>query len=199
MILCALRLERPLTLKETERFAALLDKERLERLERISRVERRREPLCAWALLLWMLRRRYGWQAMPQIERGVQGKPFFPAYPTVHFNLSHTDGAVLAGVDTRALGVDIERIRPMAERSLQRLGGEAETFFPCWVRREARAKVQGIRMNELLRGEMPLRPEEQYVPLDTFPGYAAGAAAWGTPFPGQVECCTLDQLSRALE
>ena len=46
------------------------------------------------------------------------GKPYFPEHPDVHFNLSHTAGAVLVGLSDRPVGVDIEHIRPVSQRTM---------------------------------------------------------------------------------
>ena len=63
--------------------------------------ERQREPLCAYFLLCMALWKREGWRKLPEIARASSGKPYFPEYLGIHFNLSHTKGAVLAGVADR--------------------------------------------------------------------------------------------------
>ena len=194
--LWAARLEQLFTEQEAERLTGLLPPGRRERLLRVKDPVRRQEPLCAWLLLRLALRETYGWEELPEITLSPQGKPGFPDYPTVHFNLSHTSDAVLAGVSDQPIGVDIERVRPMTPTSLERLatGMEEKDFFPCWVRREARAKLDGADMGTLLRTETPLREGEFYYPLETFPGYAAGAATRSREVPGPVRLISLDDL-----
>lgn len=194
--LWAARLERSLSVGEEERLLTLLPADRRERLLRVKDPARRREPLCAWLLLRLALRETYGWDELPEISLSAQGKPFFSDHPAVHFNLSHTDGAVLVGLSDQPIGVDIERIRPMAPASLKRLaaGVEEKNFFPCWIRREARAKLDGANMGALLRAETPLRGGEFYYPLDVFPGYAAGMATRSWETPGPVRLYSLDEL-----
>ena len=194
--LWAARLERPLTEAESERLTALLPESRRERLLRVKDPARRREPLCAYLLLRLALRKTCGWSELPAIALSPKGKPCFPDHPDVHFNLSHTSGAVLVGVSDHPVGVDIERLRPMSSVALRRLAPDVEekNFFPCWVRREARAKLDGAHMDALLRAETPLRDGEFYYPLDTFPGYAAGAATGRYEPPGPVSLYTLDEL-----
>lgn len=193
--LWAARLERPLTGQETECLTDLLPPGRRERLLRVKDPARRREPLCAYLLLRLALREACGWEELPDIALSSQGKPCFPDALGVHFNLSHTSGAVLVGLSDQPIGVDIERIRPMSPASLERLaaGVAEQDFFPCWVRREARAKLDGTHMGALLRTEMPLRDGEFYYPLDTFPGYAAGMATRSPEMPGQVRLISLDE------
>ena len=193
--LWAARLERPLTGQETECLTDLLPPGRRERLLRVKDPARRREPLCAYLLLRLALREACGWEELPDIALSSQGKPCFPDALGVHFNLSHTSGAVLVGLSDQPIGVDIECIRPMSPASLERLaaGVSERDFFPCWVRREARAKLDGTHMGALLRTEMPLRDGEFYYPLDTFPGYATGMATRSPEMPGQVRLISLDE------
>ena len=195
--LWAARLERPLTGEETEGLTNLLPPGRRERLLRVKDPARRREPLCAYLLLRLALREACGWEELPDIALSSQGKPCFPDALGVHFNLSHTSGAVLVGLSDQPIGVDIERIRPMSPASLERLaaGVAEQDFFPCWVRREARAKLDGTDMGALLRSEIPLRDGEFYYPLDVFPGYAAGMATHSRETPGPVSLYSLDELT----
>ena len=196
MELWAARLERLLTKEETEAMLALLPAQRRERLLAAKAEEKRREPLCAYALLLLALRQSCGLDAIPETARGAGGKPYFPAYPELHFNLSHTEGAVLVGLGSAPLGVDIERIRPVSLRTMQRLTGvdTKESFFRCWVRREARSKRTGAGISAMLRAEPPLQPGERYDEVDTFPGYAAGVAAEKTDPLGKLYACSLEEM-----
>lgn len=95
---------------------------------------------------------------------GPWGKPVLSgpwADAGLQFNLSHSHELALMAVTTgRAVGVDLERLRPipratqLAERyfadperaDLARVAGsaaEAATFFNCWTRKEAFVKAQG--------------------------------------------------------
>ena len=180
MELWAARLDRPLTEAEEERLMRSLPAERRERLERLRIREKRREPLCAYALLQRMLRERYGWESFPELALTDRGKPYFPAFPEVHFSISHTEGAVLAAVAEHPVGVDLERLRPVRRSMLDRFGAEsAESFFKLWVRRESRGKCSGAGIAGMLRAEPPMQAEENYLELEVFPGYAAGVAWYG--------------------
>ena len=137
-------LDRPLTEGEEARLLEFLPPERRQRLLRLPRREQRREPLCAYRLLTLALERECGWSTLPPMAHTPLGKPYFPDFPKVAFSISHTEGAVLVGVSGQAIGVDIERLRPVAPALLDRFGaGTAEAFFQSWVRREARAKRTG--------------------------------------------------------
>lgn len=186
--LWAVRLERSLTEAETAAMMGALPPERRERLLRIPQVERRREPLCAYFILRRALEERCGWRELPEVALTNRGKPYFPQYPEVQFNLSHTAGAVLVGLADEPLGVDIEHIRPVSQRAMRRLADveTREDFFRSWVRREARAKRSGDGVGTMMRGETPLRYKEVYFEIETFPGYAAGVASGSAERSGTV-------------
>lgn len=195
--LWAARLERPLTAAEETAMLALLPPARRERLERLRQPEKRREPLCAYLILRRALWEQYRWRELPEIQTTSLGKPYFPAFPDVHFNLSHTTGAVLVALSDRPVGVDIERIRPVSQRTMRRLAdvGTERAFFQSWVRREARAKCSGAGVGTMLTAEEPLQPGEQFYVLDTFPGYAAGAATRGGGPPSTIRRYSLDEMT----
>lgn len=186
-------LDRPLSGVETQMLTAALPERRRERLERLREETWRREPLCAYGLLLRALQNRFGWQTLPTLEYSSSGKPHFPDWPDVHFSISHTDGAVMVGLADREIGVDIEKIRPVKEVVLRRFdcGGEA-AFFETWVRREARAKRLGTPVE--LGTESPLLPGEQIVyPEGVFRGYAA-CAVWMEEEKAVLHCLTLKEI-----
>jgi 4'-phosphopantetheinyl transferase len=189
------RLERPLTEQETEKMLRLLPPARRERVLRLPE-DKRREPLCAYLLLLLALWQRCHWRELPEIALTAEGKPYFPNHPEVHFNLSHTTGAVLVGLSEQPIGVDIEKVRPVSQRSMQRLAGvdTPEAFFQSWVRREARTKRSGEGVVTMMRTEAPLQYGEYYYELDTFPGYAAGVATRDRSPLGQLRKYSLDEM-----
>ncbi len=192
--LWAARLYRTMEPEEVQRLLSLLPPERRERLLRLP-AEKRREPLCAWLLLRLALRESFGWTELPPVALTERGKPWFPDYPQVHFNLSHTDGAVLAGLSDRPIGVDIEHIRPVAPRLMEQMGTDTEkAFFRAWVRREARTKCSGRGIGAMLRQEPPPEPGEFCRELEIFPGYAACAASRSGPIPETVRICSMEEL-----
>lgn len=190
------RLERPLTEKETAVMLRLMPPERRERVLALRQEEKRREPLCAYMMLRMALWERYRWKEWPAIALSAQGKPGFPEHPEVHFNISHTTGAVLVALADQSVGVDIEKIRPVSRRTMQRLAGASteEEFFKSWVRREARTKRSGDGISTMMRSETPLQYGEFYYEVDTFPGYVAGVATREKTPPGKVRKYSLDEM-----
>ncbi len=196
----AARSDRPLTDRETEAMMQLPETWR-EHALRTRDADKRRDRLCAYGLLRLVLGERYHWRDLPPMARASCGKPYFPDYPAVQFSLSHTDGAVLVGVSRAPIGVDIERIRPI-RGSVMRRFGEADTteaFFQSWVRREARSKRTGIGVTAMFPAEPPLEAGERFSLLETFPGYAAGAAVQYTEVPDTVCKASLEQILNALD
>ena len=124
---------------------------------------------------------------------------------TLHFNLSHSDGLALFAVARRfALGVDVERIRPIPEidqiagkffsaresAMLNALPAEQklEAFFNCWTRKEAYLKATGEGIADALAQiEVSLVPGPT-AQLLNIAGEAREASSWSlhplAPAPG---------------
>ena len=173
--LFAVKLDRPLTDEETDALLRIMPDERRARLMRMPKSELRQEPLCAYGILYMALRAMYGWKILPRMRYSKYGKPGFEDFPEVQFNISHTRGAVLVGLHDEPLGVDIERIRPVSERTMQRIAGTTtkQDFFESWVRRESRSKWNGAGLSSIREEESPAMRGERIVYLETFPNYAA--------------------------
>ncbi len=175
--LWAVRLDRELSGQEQAALWSLLPPERRRRLDRVKHTSQRQEALCAYGLLYLAAREILGWERLPEIALASTGKPWFPRYPRVQFNLSHTAGAVLAGISEGAIGVDIEKIRPVSPRLMDRVADTdcPEKFFRSWVYLEATGKRDGEGLRAVIRGGSP-QGDGLYHQPDLFPGYAAGAA-----------------------
>ncbi len=191
--LYAIRLDRPLTEEEVQTLTRLMPPQRRERLARLPREELCYEPLCAYAALYHGLRKLYGWKSLPRFRYAEYGKPEFDGYPEVQFNISHTRGAVLVGIHDKPIGVDIECIRPMSERMMQRIAGTSSPgeFFENWVRRESRGKWGGSGLAAMQPERSPALAGERFCFVDTFPGYVACVCTHSQDECGPVECFTL--------
>lgn len=190
-----LLLDRPLTGAEAARLTAQLPTQRRERLLRMRLPEKRWEVLCAYMILRRALWEQYQWKEFPPMDYGSDQKPYFPNYPQVHFNLSHTEGAVMAALSNRPVGVDLERIRPLSPLVRQRLARDVteETFFQTWVQREAVGKWTGagVRPHEQTS---PCSPKGCFRFLDTFPGYVAGVCTSPEAAPMEIHLERLTEI-----
>ena len=119
--LYSIRLVRPFSDEEVEKLLQFVPEERRRRLKNLSNPVLGHEPICAYFALLRGLNELYGWREIPRLVYNKYGKPEFAAHPEVHFNISHTRGAVLVGIHDQPIGVDIEHIRPVSERTMMRL------------------------------------------------------------------------------
>ena len=85
---------------------------------------------------------------LPEIAKDINGKPFFPARPDIHFSLSHTKTHVMAVLGDAPCGCDTEAIRPLRSGVAERVCAPEELdcfdFFSCWVLKESFLKVTGV-------------------------------------------------------
>ena len=173
--LYAIKLDRALTDEEAHALMACMPSSRRRQVSGDAKVELRQEPLCAYALLALGMRTLCGWDKLPKLRYSRYGKPEFDGHPEFQFNISYTRQAALVGIHDEPIGVDIEKIRPVSERAMQRIAGTSsrERFFASWVRRECRSKWSGAGLSAIREEESPYTRGEKIVFLDTFPGYAA--------------------------
>jgi 4'-phosphopantetheinyl transferase len=137
---------------------------------------------------------------------GPRGKPALdaPAGDPIAFNLSHSDDVAVFAFSRRgAVGVDVEAIRPMADREelAERFFSPGEVralssvapvdrelaFFTCWTRKEAYVKAVGEGLALPLDGfDVTCAPGDP--PRLTVPGDEAAAVRWVlgdlAPVPG---------------
>lgn len=118
-------------------------------------------------LLLWALQQTHGFAALPPLARTPLGKPYFPQYPGLHFNLSHSGPLTVCALSTLPVGVDIEQIRPRGASlpryaltegeytTFQRMGGNWPAFYALWTRREAWCKYTGQGLKPQWKQDIP--------------------------------------------
>jgi 4'-phosphopantetheinyl transferase len=153
-------------------FLSLLSPDERARARRFFFAEHRRQFVLARGWLRTVLGRylhtppgalgfRYGERGKPELVPANGSAP-------VSFNLAHTDALVVVAVTRgRAVGVDVERVRVVAEAEAiaERLfsprerihlqlvspADRAETFFRFWTAKEACTKALGGGLDENLR------------------------------------------------
>ena len=136
----------------------------------------RRRSAAAWLLLRQMLGDRGVYADSLSVSENAFGKPAFDSELNVHFSLSHAGERVMATVDDRPVGCDVERIVPFDEAvagecltdeelswiGCQPSGPERDkAFIRLWVRKESYVKAVGrglgIRLKSfsVLPGKFP--------------------------------------------
>lgn len=83
---------------------------------------RNQEHRLGRALLSFGLAREYGISKdQIHIKTADGGKPYLTGYPEIYFNISHCDGAVICGIHSCEIGVDIETVRPYSGTLARRI------------------------------------------------------------------------------
>ena len=109
----------------------------------------------AYGLLAVGLREHWDLEQLP-IARGKRGKPLFPDFPQLRFNLSHSGPRALCALDRDEVGVDIQQITLRRSAFLDRLlspeerawllglGDDPEAFTQLWTLKESFCKFTGL-------------------------------------------------------
>lgn len=156
-------------------------------------VERRRFEAAHAALRLVLGAYRDFPPAALDIVRSERGKPSLPGGPT--FSIARSAGVALLAVHPSSeVGVDIERLREIAEvagvakrlltaeerQAWSAAGGDATAFLRIWTRREAALKALGLSLApaEGLAAVMERTPVE-IDEIVLVPGHAAAVATLG--------------------
>lgn len=103
----------------------LLPEERRIRAARYRRKIDRNNCVITYLMLLYGLRECFG-IASAGIAYGEYGKPYFPDYPNIHFNISHCDKGCAVVIANRPVGVDIQDVRPFSWDIARRVCCEQE-------------------------------------------------------------------------
>ena len=194
----ALRIVRDLSSEEWSKLLEILPYRRRQRLLR-TREDKQLQVLCAYGALHLALQRQYDFYGFPPIAIAAEGKPYFPDYPAIQFNLSHTDGAVICALSETPVGIDLERSRPPAGNILHYYHvTESRDFWEMWVHREAIAKYHGHGFAALAHWDARLEYGVTCTPLSLLEGYYA-ALATALPPHWEASCVSIEEIVQAAE
>jgi 4'-phosphopantetheinyl transferase len=164
--------------KESEQLAALSPDERVRAGRFLAEHNRRRFVGCRAALRRILAGLLDQCPCEISFEYSPNGKPLIANQSQIQFNVSHSeDIALIAVARGRAVGIDLERVRPdfatdaVAERFFSPLEREMlrsvpaesriEAFARCWTRKEAFVKAIGEGLSyQLDRFDVSLKPDE---------------------------------------
>lgn len=154
---------------------------------------------------------------LPAMETGIYGKPYFPFYPQVHFNFSHTKGCVCCALADEPVGVDVELMRPRKYRDgiVKKFSAQEQKlwentpqelrekiFFQLWVCKESYIKADGRGMS-LLLDSFSVNPDEaaqNYQVIETEEGRVCLRLYDLGKLPYQLAVCSRDrELASAVQ
>ena len=149
------------------RWEQWLDAEKRQRIGRLP-ADKRLLSLCGDGIAREMLAQKLGCApAEIPFTYTEAGKPLTDG---AFFSVSHSGDVVACAVSDRAVGVDLEKLRPVPSRLGRALDCEeaAETFWQLWTRREAALKCRGETLGAWKRS----REEGLTFTHPDYPGYA---------------------------
>ncbi len=131
--------------------------ERRDKVLRLKQKDKQKQSLFAGLLLNKVLCNRLNTDSGSlSFAVSDKGKPYLLNHRNIEFSISHTDGLVAVALSDKAVGIDIEKIRPVDLKISERFfskadmtyifNGEtdkAERFFEVWTKKEAVAKHSG--------------------------------------------------------
>ncbi len=128
-----------------------MPKERREKANQYKRIEDKKACAMAYYLLCQGLKEEYGIEKKPTFIYNEYGKPFLKENPKIFFNISHTKNIVVCAISNVEVGVDVEEIRDISPRVVEKMLNEKEKneaksekdFTKYWTIKEAVSKCEG--------------------------------------------------------
>lgn len=143
--------------KDINRVQSLLSDSQREYILKISE-KKRIQSLAVRALLMLMLEKYYPSVSVSDLSFCDGGKPFLKD-SKLFISLTHSGDMVGCAISHRKVGIDIEKIRSVKEKTVSRVcSGEeleyisqngAQSFFTLWTLKEAYIKAEGISFSQI--------------------------------------------------
>lgn len=117
---------------ETSKFEDFLPFLSLQRIEKLSGYIKERDKYnsaSAFMLLRYALISEFSFEDIPVFSFGESQKPYISGLSDVHFNISHCRNAVMCGVDSSEIGVDIQDYENISEDVAEMFLSEEEKTY----------------------------------------------------------------------
>ena len=172
--------------EELERWLGEMDEGSRTRVDAMSNPRRRKEIIAGDHLARTALAEKRG-KAPGEIviHRGENGKPYAEGGC---FSISHSGERVVCAVSERAVGVDVEKIRPTPARVAERyfsdgekqlLQQDSDAFWRIWTGKEALCKLTGEGLAGICRCDTMHPPENVMLTCSVSGGYVISVAMEG--------------------
>ena len=149
-----------LGMEDIDKYYGSLPQWRRDKIDRYSNSEDKLRSLGASVVLAYALKEQGVLLSECEVIFGKNGKPYIKGTDTIHFNISHSGTKVVAGVGKEPLGVDIQQIRPVNLRLVDRfftgkedeyINNELEKFHEVWCLKESYLKCIGTGLTRNLK------------------------------------------------
>jgi len=107
-------------------YISQLSAERLTKVKRLRTTINKKTSAAAYLLLRLALKDVYGITDVVEFDYASKGKPELKGYAHIHFNLSHSHNTVVCAVADIEVGVDVQQIKFVNDKTARRVLTEKE-------------------------------------------------------------------------
>lgn len=191
--------------EDIDRYYHRLPKWRRDKLDKCSVVQDKLRCLGASMLLIYGLKKEGVNLSDCQIIYGENGKPYIGDREDLYFNISHSGTKVVVGIGDEPLGVDVQQIRSVNLRMVDRfftdkegeyVNNEIIRFHEIWCLKESYLKCIGTGLTKSLK-DVEIIPgykmemEGYELQLENLEGYKLGIC---TSKNTNIEIYNLDNI-----
>lgn len=149
-----------LTVEDINKYNDVLPQWRKDKIDRYANIKDKIRSLGASLVLIKGLKERGISLEECTIAYGKNGKPYIEGKGDMHFNISHSGDKIAVGIGTEPIGVDIQQVRPVNLRIIDRfftgnedkyINLELDKFHEIWCLKESYLKCIGIGLTTNLK------------------------------------------------
>lgn len=147
-------------LEELTRF---ISKEKKSKLQKLKHREDKLRSLIGEILVRYIIAENISIKSSDMIfATNIYGKPFLRDYSDFHFNISHSGDYVLCAIDSKPIGIDIEKVVPIEYETIapnfltvkeisyikrEDFKNQINKFYEIWTIKESYVKAYGQGLN----------------------------------------------------